>query len=47
MSLDKKFAKNAGIKFIHAAYGYEKKKINTKFKIKKFRDLKKLLEHVL
>jgi HAD superfamily hydrolase (TIGR01549 family) len=46
MSLDKKFAKNAGIKFIHAAYGYEKKKINTKFKIKKFRDLKRLLEHV-
>ena len=46
MSLDKKFAKNAGIKFIHAVYGYEKKKINTKFKIKKFRDLKRLLEHV-
>ena len=46
MSLDKKFAKNAGIKFIHAVYGYEKKKINTKFKIKKFRDLKILLEHV-
>ena len=46
MSLDKKFAKNAGIKFIHAVYGYEKKKINTKFKIRKFRDLKRLLEHV-
>lgn len=46
MSFDKKFAKNAGIKFIHAVYGYEKKKIYTKFKIKKFRDLKKLLEYV-
>lgn len=45
MSFDKKFAKNAGIKFIYATYGYEKKKLKNKFKIKKFEDLKKILEH--
>jgi HAD superfamily hydrolase (TIGR01549 family) len=45
MSFDKKFAKNAGIKFIYATYGYEKKKLKNKLKIKKFEDLKKILEY--
>jgi len=42
MNIDAKFAKNAGIKFILADYGYENKKIKSKIKIKKIAELKKI-----
>ncbi len=41
MNIDAKFAKNAGINFIFADYGYETKKNKSKFKIKKIEQLKK------
>lgn len=46
MTLDKNFAKKAGVKFIYARYSYEMKKIKCKHEIKKFTDLKKILKNV-
>ncbi len=43
MNVDFKFAKNAKINFIFINYGYENKKVNSKIKIKNFRELKKIL----
>ncbi len=42
MRIDSLFAKNARINFIFAKYGYEKKKIKCKNKIKNFESLKKI-----
>ena len=41
MNIDAKFAKNAGINFIFADYGYENKNNKSKVKIKKINQLKK------
>lgn len=43
MKVDSIFAKNAGVKFIFAMYGYETKKIKTKFSIQKFKNLEKIV----
>ena len=39
MMVDKKTAKNAGVEYIHALYGYSPKKINHKNTIQSFNDL--------
>ena len=43
MSVDEKFAKNAGVNFIFCNYGYESKNIKSKFKIYNFESLGKLI----
>lgn len=42
MKIDLTFAKNSGVNFIFAKYGYEKKKLDYKKKIKNFQSLKKI-----
>ncbi len=42
MSIDAKFAKNAGVNFIFTKYGYESKRVKSKINLKSFNDLKKI-----
>ena len=41
MVIDANFAKNAGVNFVFASYGYETKKVKSKIKLVSFKDLKK------
>ena len=42
MNIDAKFARNAGVNFIFTSYGYEVKKVKSKIKINKFKQLTKI-----